>query len=67
MLQRAATGHYGSSGHVNVLSDYKKLGSKIQKTYSHHHHVIDILNKFCQNHIPPALLVMFPNLKIGSF
>ena len=28
--------------HVNILSDYKSL--------------IDMLTKFCQNHIPPALL-----------
>ena len=44
-------------GHVNVLSDYKKTSPlKILKLFhSNYHHLIDMLTKCCQNHIPPAL------------
>ena len=40
------------------LSDYKKtvLDKNLKCIHSHCYHVINILKKCCQNHIPPALL-----------
>lgn len=54
------TVHYGTGGHVNVLSDYKKSGSsKVLKTiHCHRHRVTGILIKCCQTYIPPALLII---------
>ena len=55
-----STERYRIGGHANVSSDYKKTEpSTIQKNiHSHHHHVIDILNKFREQYVPPALLIM---------
>ena len=51
-----------SGGHFNVLHDcnYKKIWPlKILKLYDRQcHYVINVLNKFCQNYLPPALLIM---------
>ena len=42
---------------------------KLKKIHSCHHHVIGILNKFHQNHTPPALnhLTKVPTFKISNF
>ena len=45
-------------GHTNVSSDYKKTQPSKILTFFHSkcHYLIDMLTKFCQTHILPALL-----------